>query len=144
MVTLAILSALLFRLWTFPFDGEAVSIQKHIMVDIFLAACTTLAFRGNRRGLFVSELGVRNRTLWSTKTLPWQDIAMFEIRAVDRPFGWPAYLRISAISIVPRIGQAIQADVLYVEPHVPPWHTEARVRDALLELEDALARSRRQ
>ena len=123
------------------FAGEKVDSVPSVMFSIVFAVVSgSVAFRLNRMGLFVNDVGVRNRKMFTTRTLAWEDIRTFKIEPL-RGLNWAMGSR--AIWIVPTSGPAAWTYVTCGMAQLP-WfvHSEERVRAVLAELTRSLVRGR--
>jgi hypothetical protein len=96
---------------------------------LVLVLGTTLVIRLNRMGTFVSDFGVRARSLSRTRTVPWDGVERFEIE--DK-----------TIWIVPKDGSPIRTGLVYrdAEPRgekTGPVYSERRILAAFDQLRDA-------
>jgi hypothetical protein len=123
------------------FNFDAVDSVPWVLFSIVFAAATgSVAFRLSRMGLFVNDVGVRNRKMFTTRTLAWEDIRTFKI---DPLRGLNLAMGARAIWVVPTSGPAIQTYVTCGMAQLP-WfvHSEERVRAVLAELTRSLVRGR--
>lgn len=90
-------------------------------VTVFVLVWTLGSARLNRMGLFMGADGVRLRTFFRTRTLPWRRIAMFEDRPAAMGLGWfdqilANLLGARAIWIVLENGTELQTQLTYSKP----------------------------
>ncbi|MBP2320644.1 hypothetical protein JOF56_001029 [Kibdelosporangium banguiense] len=86
-----------------------------LLVVLFLAAWTTFAFRMSRIGVFVSDIGVRNRSILRTQTIPWANVKRFETRPMIKGLGssYAGMLRAHAVWILLRDSSALQTSLVF-------------------------------
>src|SRR3954469_11361598 len=97
--------------------GTAVFWPGAICAVVFLVVWTATAFRMNRRGLWTSDRGVRCRSVTRTRTIPWPDIARFEMSAAP---GVTDLSPVRSVSIVLKNGSPVSTDgVFHVQGRSP-------------------------
>jgi hypothetical protein len=87
-----------------------------ILLELFLAAWTVSTFRLGQVGVFISEAGVRNRTMWRTQTIAWPDIKRFETRPTTRDTGNNSFagsLPAHAVWILLKDSSALQTSLVF-------------------------------
>jgi hypothetical protein len=82
---------------------------------LFLAAWTAFAFRMSRVGVFVSDTGVRNRSMLRTQTIPWANVKRFETRPMTKGLGssYAGMLRAHAVWILLSDSSALQTSLVF-------------------------------
>jgi hypothetical protein len=88
-----------------------------LFVLLFLTAWTAAAYRMGRVGVFVSDIGVRNRSMFRTRTIPWADVKRFETRPmVNSVVGsFASMLRANAVWILLTNGTELQTGLAFRE-----------------------------
>lgn len=59
------------------------SLGAMLGVIIFLVLVTTLSYRAFKRGIYVSEFGVRSQEFFDSRTFPWESIHKFKVHRTD-------------------------------------------------------------
>ncbi|SDH81478.1 hypothetical protein SAMN05192558_105176 [Actinokineospora alba] len=76
-------------------------------VIAFLASLTTFSYQMFKRGIYVSELGVRSQELTTSQTFPWESIHRFKVHRTD-----PIHFS-EEVLIVLRDGSTVPTPVRY-------------------------------
>lgn len=94
-------------------DGPVISWSGVILAELFLVCWTAFAFRLGRVGVFVSPDGVRNRSMWRTQTLAWQDIRRFETKPANKGGSATRMLRVHAVWVLLKNGSELRTSLMY-------------------------------
>jgi hypothetical protein len=94
-------------------EGEVISWSGVILAELFLICWTAFAFRLGRVGVFISTTGVRNRSMWRTQTLAWQDIRRFETQQASKGSSTTRMLRVHAVWILLKNGSELRTSLMY-------------------------------
>jgi hypothetical protein len=84
-----------------------------ILLELFLAAWTVATFRLGQVGVFISEAGVRNRTMWRTQTIAWPDVKRFETRPTTKDSSFTGSLPAHAVWVLLKDSSALQTSLVF-------------------------------